>query len=149
MHRLPRQQQLQLEQHRLRQLSPKGLHQHYKSGACRGRVPAAVRVVPRHNGMDRFHFQPQHHGLPADWIAHGSTATVHRLPRQQQLQHTAANLYRLPSDRLQQHNQSRPRGAGAVLPHDLPELSQHDQLAERIFQPRAILSVPDKSRWGQ
>ena len=122
---------------------------HHESGARRGRLPAAVRAVPRHHGVDGFHLQPQQHGVSADGIAHGSAAAVHRLPRQQQLHDAADDLHRLPPDGLQQHHESRPRGAAAVLPDDLPELPQHDELAERDFQSRAIHSVPDQSRRSQ
>ena len=50
-------------------------------------------------------FRPQHHRVPADWIAHGAAAAVYGLPRQQQLQHHRYCVRELPSDRLQHGTQ--------------------------------------------
>ena len=82
MHRLPREQQLQFEQHGLRNLPPEGLPGYDESKPREFELPTGLRLVPQHEFMAECDVQPQQHRIPADWIAHGTPTAVHRLPYQ-------------------------------------------------------------------
>ena len=86
VHRLPRQQQLQPEQYDpVLHVPPEGLHGHDQSRA-RGRwVPDTCELCHDTTVWTDSTFNHNNTRLPPDRLAHGPTAAMLRLPRQQQL----------------------------------------------------------------
>ena len=150
VHRLPHQQQLLAEQHALLFVPSEGLPEHEQSATRSRGIPDDVRTVPRHHRVDGFDFQSQQHGFPANRFAHGAAARMHAIVTSttitRRFRRTAIGCHH---DRLQQHDQSGTPGAAAVLPHDVPELPQHNGLDWRDVQSHAVHAVPDKSRQRQ
>ncbi len=103
---------------------------------------ADLRAVPQHDLMADCTFDHNSHRVPADRLAHGSAAAVHRLPRQQQLQPYGDGLRLMPSAGFPGHDESESRQR--ELPADLRAVPQHDVLAERDVQPQQHRLPPDR-----
>ena len=87
LHRLPRQQQLQPDHQHLRVVPPQGFPgNHQSQPRCRW-IRADLRYVPQHCDLAARNLRSLQVGIPADRFAYGAAAPVHRLSRQQQLQH--------------------------------------------------------------
>ena len=114
---VPRQQQLQSDQHRLLSTATSSDYNGTSQPAAQDRwLPQDCTLC--HNttatGLGA-HVQPRHHGLHADRRARHHA--VRAVPRQQQLQPDQRRLLQLPPDRLQRHQQSA-RIKAAGFPQD-------------------------------
>ena len=105
MRGLPRQQQLQHHQHDCITATRTTTTTRPTPVPHTG-FPHDLRAVPRHLQWTDGKFRPLHHRLPADRLAYGAAAAVHRLPRQQQLQPDQHGLHFLPPEGLQGHDES-------------------------------------------
>ena len=110
-----------------------------------GRIPDDVRTLPRHDGLDGLHLQPQQHGIPADRLAHlyrrgcapiaTSTTTTRRCR-----QRASAAIRRTTTTR-----QIRATRRSRSSSRPLPELPQHDGLDWSDVQSHAVHAIPDES----
>ncbi len=91
---------------------------------CCSRLPAGLRDMPQHNGVDGRCFQSCHDELPAD--GHTHQPAVLNVPQQRAIQRSIDQLHILPSDEVQQHNESEP--CCSRLPAGLYDLSQHTRM---------------------
>ncbi len=100
MYGLPRQQQLQPDEHGLLFMPPEGLSGNDESESRGLELPDRVRSVPQHQHMAECDVQSQQHWIHSDRITHGTAAAVHRLPRQQQLQPDQHGVLLMPLEGL-------------------------------------------------
>ena len=95
-------------------------HESEPRGTAALRRPA--KCATTHRPGNRLVFDHSKSGFPLTGRTYGAAAPVHRLPRQQQLQHHHHGMCQLPSERLQQRDHP---GAAYRLPDDLPAVPRH------------------------